>query len=69
MELKNAREVAVTREKLCSLQARYQAVKNEPGTDNHIQELTLRSLKLMINQMQEEVARFEALESLQSPLA
>ncbi len=60
MELKDEREVEVTREKLQSLEARYEAVGQDPGEDSHIQELTLRSLKRMINQMREEIARFEA---------
>jgi len=60
MELKDEREVEVTREKLRSLETRYQAVSRDPGDDAHIQELTLRSLKRLINQMKEEIARFEA---------
>jgi hypothetical protein len=60
MELKDECELEVTREKLQSLEARFQAVKQDPGEDSHIQELTLRSLKRMINQMKEEIARFEA---------
>ena len=60
MELKDEREVEVTREKLCSLEARYQSVSQHPGDDDHVQELTLRSLKRLINQMREEIARFEA---------
>ncbi|MGO9464162.1 MAG: hypothetical protein ACLQIB_26300 [Isosphaeraceae bacterium] len=62
MELKDEREVEVTREKLGSLEARYQAVSQNPGDDAHIQELTLQSLRRMINQMKEEIARFEARE-------
>jgi hypothetical protein len=60
MELNDEREVEVTREKLRSLEARYQAVSQDPGDDAHVQELTLRSLKGLINQMKEEIARFEA---------
>ncbi len=60
MELKDEREVEVTREKLRSLETRYQAVSQDPGDDAHIQELTLGSLKRLINQMKEEIARFEA---------
>src|SRR5262245_30707829 len=60
MELKDEREVDVTREKLLSLEARYQAVSQDPGADAHIQELTLRLLKGLINRMNEEIARFEA---------
>lgn len=63
MELKDEREVEVTREKLRSLKARYQAVSQDLGDDAHIQELTLRSLKRLINQMKEEIARFEARQS------
>jgi hypothetical protein len=63
MERKDEREVEVTREKLRSLEARYQAIKQEPGGDVHLQELTLQSLKRLINQMKEEIARFEARQS------
>ncbi len=34
MDLRNEREVGVTREKLRSLEARYEAVKQDPGTLN-----------------------------------
>ena len=60
MELKDEREAEVTREKLRSLEARYQAVSQDPDDDAHIQELTLRSLKRMINQMKEELRRDES---------
>jgi hypothetical protein len=59
MELKDEREVEVTREKLRSLQARYQAIQREPGDDPHVQELTLQSLKRVINRMKVEIARCE----------
>jgi hypothetical protein len=61
MELKDEREVEVTREKLRSLETRYLTVSQDPGDDAHIQELTLRSLKRLIDQMKEEIARFERL--------
>jgi hypothetical protein len=60
MDLKNEREVEVTRDKLRSLEARYSAVQQDAKGDAHVQELTLRSLKRMINQMKEEIARYEA---------
>ena len=56
MELKDEREVEVTREKLHSLEERYESVARVPGDDAHVQELTLRSLKRMINQMKEAIA-------------
>jgi hypothetical protein len=66
MELKDEREVEVTREKLSALEAQYREVNEDPRDDAHIQELTLRSLKRMINQMKEEIARFEARRSLRA---
>jgi hypothetical protein len=60
MELNDEREVEVTREKLRSLEARYRSVSQDPGDDAHTQELTLRSLKRMINQMKEAIARYES---------
>jgi hypothetical protein len=60
MELMDEREVDATRQKLRSLEARYQVVSQDPAESAHVQELTLRSLKRMINQMKEEIARFES---------
>lgn len=60
MELKDHLELEVTREKLQSLQARYESVRRDPAGDAHLQELTLRSLKRLINQLQEEILRFES---------
>ena len=64
MELKDEREADVTREKLRSLELRYQKVNEDSEKDAHIQELTLRSLRSMINQMKEEIAQFESASSL-----
>ena len=44
----------------------HEAIRENPGEDTYVQTLTLRSLKRMINQMTEEIARFE---SRQSPPA
>ena len=66
MDLKDEREVAVTREKLRSLEERYRAVQQDAKGDAHVQELTLRSLKRMINQMKEEIARYEARKIVQT---
>ena len=68
MELEDEREFQATREKLGSLEARYQSVSQDPGDDAHIQELTLRSLKRMINQMKEEIARYESRRSPRGPI-
>ena len=69
MELKDEREVEVTREKLRSLETRYQAVSRYSGDDSHVQELTVRSLKKLINQMKEEIARFESRKSQNAALS
>ena len=59
MTLKNDVELANTRRKLRELEDRYQARKQERPADPHMQELTLHSLKKMINQLKEEITLFE----------
>jgi hypothetical protein len=58
--LTSKRELNQTRRKLASLQQRYEATREDTGGDPHVRELTLRSLKKLMNQLQEEIARFEA---------
>jgi hypothetical protein len=60
MTLRDRRELTNTREKLRQLEAHYEARKLAPVDDAHTRELTLRSLKKLINQMKEEIARCEA---------
>jgi len=60
MNLRNVRELEATREKLRQLEQQYQAAQDRPGTDERVKRLTLRSLKKLINQLTEEIARFEA---------
>ena len=60
MELKDERQVQNTREKLRILEERLEAVRRDPAGNTHVQELTIRSLKRLINQLKEEIARFEA---------
>ena len=64
MELKDDYELQVTRSKLQTLEARFEASRCEPAENAHVQELSLRSLKRMINQLKEEIARFEAHETV-----
>lgn len=59
MNLRSKRELEVTREKLRLVEQRYDAIRAEPSVDDHVQELTLRSLKGLMNQLKEEIARFE----------
>ena len=60
MELKDEYELEVTRSKLKVLQDRFDASRLEPTENARVRELSLRSLKRMINQLQEEIARFES---------
>ena len=60
MELRNEREAANTRTKLARLEARYAAHENETGGDGRVRRLSMISLKRLINQFKEEIARYEA---------
>ena len=60
MNLKNDIELANTRAKLARLEASYEALRDDLTEDEHIRELTMRSLKRYINQFKEEIARYEA---------
>jgi uncharacterized small protein (DUF1192 family) len=60
MNLQSERELRVTREKLQMLEEQYDKTRTEPNVDEHVRELTLLSLKKLINQLKEEIARFEA---------
>ena len=59
MILQNARQVEVTRKKLQLLEEHYEKMRNGPAEDEHVRELTLRSLRQFINQLKEDIARFE----------
>lgn len=48
------RELEVTREKLCLLEDGYEANRREQGGDQHVRELSMKSLKGLINQLKEE---------------
>jgi hypothetical protein len=58
--LRNDIELANTREKLRELEERYRDRSKETPDDLHVHELTLRSLKRTINQLKEEIARYQA---------
>lgn len=59
MKLRNRRELEATREKLRLLEEQYEAARTRSSTSEHVRELTLRSLKKLINQLKEEIARCE----------
>jgi hypothetical protein len=60
MTLKDELELSVTREKLAELQEQYEATRKETGGNQYARELTLRSLKKLINQLTEEIARYKS---------
>jgi hypothetical protein len=60
MTIENRRQLENTRTKLHELEDLYARTQRSPATNEHVRELTLRSLKKRINQFKEEVTRFEA---------
>ena len=66
MMMQRLRELETTREKLRLLEERYEANKRELGGDQHVRELSMRSLKRLINQLKEEITRFESRNSLKT---
>ena len=60
MSIESLRELEVTRAKLKSLENRLAALKQEPEESRRAQEWSVRSLQQTINQMKEEMARFES---------
>jgi hypothetical protein len=67
MSLQSHRELDATREKLRLLEERFAANQCAEEGDRHVQELSQRSLKRLINQLREEIARFESRGALESP--
>jgi hypothetical protein len=60
MSIENQRQLANTRRKLEDMEQLYTKTEQGPAANEHVRELTLRSLKKRINQFKEEIARFEA---------
>ena len=60
MELKNERELQTTREKLRMLEEHYNRRTSEARTGSYAEELSLRSIKRLINQLKEEIVRYES---------
>jgi hypothetical protein len=59
MSIENRRELENTRAKLQRMEQHYEELRQEPAGNEHVRELTLRSLKKRINQFKEEIAWFE----------
>jgi ribosome-interacting GTPase 1 len=60
MTIENRRQLENTRTKLQELEDLYVQTQQGPATNEHVRQLTLRSLKKRINQFKEEMTRFEA---------
>ena len=58
--LQNERELSNTRGKLSRLEASYDELSNEDYGDDELREAEMQSLKRFINQLKEEIARYEA---------
>lgn len=63
MTLKNDIELANTRAKLARVETRYRALQEETGGDEELREVTMESLKRFINQLSEEITRYETCRS------
>jgi hypothetical protein len=60
MTLESLRELENTRAKLKELEQQYEAARREPNGNAYARDLELRSLKGLMNQLQEEIVRCEA---------
>jgi hypothetical protein len=60
MTIQSKRELEVTRKKLRGLEALYEKTRLASPAKDYASQLTLRSLRRTVNQLKEEIARFEA---------
>lgn len=60
MSIKNQDEYTGTQRKLALLEAQYQQALKRPATNRQVHELSLRSLRRMINQLKEELVVYKA---------
>ncbi len=60
LRLMSERDVENTRKKLRELESEYDANEKTNDGDEHLRELESESLKRLINQLKEEIARYEA---------
>jgi hypothetical protein len=59
MSIENERQLENTREKLRLIEEHYERRRKEPADDKDARELTLWSLNKTINQLKEEIVRYE----------
>jgi flagellar biosynthesis chaperone FliJ len=58
--LQSERELINTRAKLRLLEESYDRLRNQSGGDKELREASMKSLQHFINQLKEEIARYEA---------
>jgi len=63
MTLHDENELANTRDKLRELQVRYEELRSDHTEDPHVRDVTMRSLKRLINQLKEEISLFQVHQS------
>lgn len=60
MNLQSFHELENMKKKLRELEQQYQEAQQEQDADEEVRSMELQSLKGLINQLKEEIARFEA---------
>ena len=60
MELRSDRELVNTREKLKMLEEAFEETRVDESENASVRETSMRSLRRLINQLKEEIARYEA---------
>jgi hypothetical protein len=66
MSIQSTRQLANARRKLQLLGSRLEELDAEPVVNPRTRELTRRSLRKLVNQLKEEIARFEARATVRS---
>jgi len=66
MSIQSRRQLENTKKKLQIIEARFQSLESSPDGNTKVRDLSRRSLKKLINQMKEEIARFESRASVRS---
>ena len=69
MTLRNERELDNTKRKLRLLEESYEEARTDTEDDEHLREVEMESLKRLINQLKEEIARYEAHQPLRGEAA
>jgi hypothetical protein len=69
MKLQSVHELENTQRKLSELEESYAAAMKRPIDNAHAREATLTSLRRLINQLKEEIARYKAHQPLQREAA